>query len=107
MKLIDADALRKPIYAEEDNITGSGMTYAEMDGYNAGIDAAWSRIDNAPTVDAVEVIRCRDCKYNLANIEDIQDGVNINENWNACSLTELYDSVEPTDFCSHGERREK
>lgn len=56
MRLIDADALRKPIYAEEDNITGSGMTYAEMDGYNDGIDAAWSRIDYAPTIDAEPVV---------------------------------------------------
>ena len=27
MRLIDADRLDKPIYAEEDNITGSGMSY--------------------------------------------------------------------------------
>lgn len=64
-------------------------------------------IEDAPTVDAVPVVRCRDCKFNLANIEDIQDSVNINDGWNACSLTELYDSVFPDDFCSKGERREE
>lgn len=55
MRLIDADALSKPIYAEDDNITGDGMTYSEMDGYNDGIDEAWRRIENAPTIDAVPV----------------------------------------------------
>ena len=38
MRLIDVDKLIKPTYAEDDNITGSGMSYAEMDGYN---DAQW------------------------------------------------------------------
>lgn len=58
------------------------------------------------TDDVVQVVRCKDCKYNLANIPDIQGGMNINENWNACQLTELYDSVEAMDFCSHGAKME-
>lgn len=61
-------------------------------------------IQQIPTADVQPVVRCKDCKHNLANIPDIQDGMNINENWNACQLTELYDSVEPMDFCSHGEK---
>ena len=61
MRLIDADRLNKPIYAEEDNITGSGMSYDEICGYNDGIDIAWNKIDQAPTIDAVPVVRCREC----------------------------------------------
>ena len=61
MRLIDADRLNKPIYAEEDNITGSGMSYDEICGYNDGIDIAWNKIDGAPTIDAVPVVRCKDC----------------------------------------------
>ena len=61
MRLIDADRLNKPIYAEEDNITGSGMSYDEICGYNDGIDIAWNKIDQAPTIDAVPVVRCEDC----------------------------------------------
>ena len=57
MRLIDADKLSKPIYAEDDNITGMGMTSSEMDGYNDGIDEAWKQIVNAPTVDAAPVRR--------------------------------------------------
>ena len=61
MRPIDADRLNKPIYAEEDNITGSGMSYDEICGYNDGIDIAWNKIDQAPTIDAVPVVRCKDC----------------------------------------------
>ena len=61
MRLIDADRLNKPIYAEEDNITGSGMSYDEICGYNDGIDIAWNKIDQAATIDAVPVVRCNDC----------------------------------------------
>ena len=61
MRLIDADRLNKPIYAEEDNITGSGMSYDEICGYNDGIDISWNKIDQAPTIDGVPVVRCKDC----------------------------------------------
>ena len=53
MRLIDADKLQKAIPAEEDNITGMGMTYEAMEAYNAGIDKQWKKIVNAPTVKAI------------------------------------------------------
>lgn len=56
MTLKDVDALRKPIYAEDDNATGQGMSYAEMDGYNEAIDMMWNYISSAPTIDAVPVV---------------------------------------------------
>ena len=65
-------------------------------------ETAKAIIDAIPSADVVPVVRCKDCKHNLANIPDIQDGININEDWDACQLTELYDSVEPLDFCSRG-----
>ena len=48
-------------------------------------------IMNAPTVDAVEVVRCRDCKFNLDGHCD---------NWSGWEL------VADDEFCSRGERRE-
>ena len=81
------------------------------DEHDCQYDRCWTLMDfcekieyigYVPAADVVPVVRCKDCKYNLANIPDIQDGVNINENWNACQLTELLDSVEQMDFCSHG-----
>lgn len=52
VRLIDVDKLIKPTYAEDDNITGSGMSYAEMDGYNDAIDMMWDYISSAPTINA-------------------------------------------------------
>lgn len=54
-RLIDLDKIRKPIYAEEDNITGAGMSPDEIYGYNEGIDAAWNAIRNSEVVDAIPI----------------------------------------------------
>lgn len=67
MRLIDADALKE--YFEKCLKVESGKDntkerYAYM---------AWLRsvhaIDNAPTVDAVEVVRCKDCKHRIHDEE--------------------------------------
>ena len=97
MRLIDADRLNKPIYAEEDNITGSGMSYDEICGYNDGIDIAWNKIDQAPTIDAVLVIRCKDCirRYDTDECP-------------MCFLIEgnYCDYTNENGFCDRGERKE-
>ena len=98
MRLIDADRLNKPIYAEEDNITGSGMSYDEICGYNDGIDIAWNKIDQAPTVDAVEVVRCKDCKFGDLDSEPHDAMV--------CMRTKDGFWRSGNDFCSYGERKE-
>lgn len=48
--LIDRSKIGKAIPAEEDNCTGMGMSYDEMDAYNEGIDIMYSRIQYAPTI---------------------------------------------------------
>ena len=97
MRLIDADRLNKPIYAEEDNITGSGMSYDEICGYNDGIDIAWNKIDQAPTIDAVPVVRCKDCirRYDTDECP-------------MCFLIEgkYYEYTNENGFCDCGERKE-
>ena len=97
MRLIDADRLSKPIYAEEDNITGSGMSYDEICGYNDGIDIAWNKIDQAPTIDAVPVVRCKDCirRYDTDECP-------------MCFLIEgkYYEYTNENGFCDRGERKE-
>ena len=98
MRLIDADRLNKPIYAEEDNITGSGMSYDEICGYNDGIDIAWNKIDQAPTIDAVPVVRCKDCKYGDYDSEPDDAMV--------CMRTKDGFWRSGNDFCSFGERKE-
>ena len=97
MRLIDAYRLNKPIYAEEDNITGSGMSYDEICGYNDGIDIAWNKIDQAPTIDAVPVVRCKDCirRYDTDECP-------------MCFLIEgkYYEYTNENGFCDRGERKE-
>lgn len=97
MRLIDVDRLNKPIYAEEDNITGYGMSYDEICGYNDGIDIAWNKIDQAPTIDAVPVVRCKDCirRYDTDECP-------------MCFLIEgkYYEYTNEKGFCDRGERKE-
>ena len=51
----------------------------------------WDDIEAAPTVDAVEVVRCRDCRsYNKPKT-----------GWCEVHL----DCEHPDDFCSYGERK--
>ena len=53
-------------------------------------------IDNTPTVDAVPVVRCKDCKH----YENHK--LKVYEN---CVRNERYIPMLPNDFCSYGERR--
>ncbi len=57
-----------------------------------GLLAAAEIVDDAPTVDAVEVVRCKDCKW---------------RNTRACPYM-LFNAVARTDkdYCSDGERME-
>lgn len=54
-------------------------------------------LENAPTVDAVSVTRCRECKHFRRN----------NENDPYCADRRGLNDPEPDDFCSYGEPKEK
>lgn len=71
MRLIDADLLRQTI--ESKIYWGAGLLEA---------------IDDAPAVDAVEVVLCKDCKHYMT-IHCTCDGCCISDYW----------------FCADGERR--
>ena len=55
-------------------------------------------INNQPTVDAVAVVRCKDCKYAYYYNEEGCHGF-------VCNGYFQYGDVEPNDFCSYGEMR--
>lgn len=63
---------------------------------------AW--IGNLPAVDAVPVVRCRDCKHNVENWNhdelDVTDYTDI-----TCDFF-MTDGMQPDDFCSCGERKD-
>ena len=67
-RLIDADELRNGLF--HGYVEGkTDLTEREM-GYQAGWnDALMYGVADAPTVDAVEVVRCKDCKYYLKSNE--------------------------------------
>ena len=81
-RLIDANALIS--YIDECSQESRFRVYY---GY------AKSFIDDAPTVDAVEVTRCRDCKYH----EDTHV-----TGFEHCCLYDL--TMRYNDFCSYGKR---
>jgi hypothetical protein len=68
-------------------------------------------IEDAPIVDAVEVVRCKDCKYYKPMQElDGYGNVTFTYNNGACTRgRECHREWEPVtdeDYCSKGERRE-
>ena len=86
-RLIDADALWKKLEFEQwyDN--------ADMD------EIALPLVADAPTVDAVPVVRCKDCK----NWGGVAFG-NVCRRWSA-PLFGMKNCTGPDDFCSYGERK--
>ena len=89
MRLIDADALIRKLCAKRDEVQ---IEHACDIGYHNGLNMAVSMTINAPTVDAVEAVRCKDCK-------------NYGDEY-FCPLRNLADYTDPNDYCSMGERRE-
>lgn len=57
-------------------------------------DDIFTALENAPAVDAVEVVRCKDCKH----YHDFETHFDCNH---ICGM----DYVQPNDFCSYGEKR--
>ena len=63
--------------------------------------SAWD-IAHAPAVDAVAVVRCKDCKHWEAD-RNGQTGECFHELWEDAEGWSK--TTEPTEFCSRGERR--
>ncbi len=82
MRLIDADKLWKTTEYAYGNV----YRYYE----------AWE-VDEAPTIDAVEVVRCKDCKYNIGEVNK--------KGFLICSANGM--DITGDDYCSWGERMEE
>ena len=93
------------IDADKIDYTVTIVGEAENAGYRAV--AFESDIDEMPTADVVEVVRCKDCKFNVANKE--KDPLDITD----CSGDDivrsyfLTDGLDPNDYCSRGTRTPK
>ena len=106
MRLIDANAVVKAILEERDKIPrtittapyelGTEKPYHAGDQMRGGIRKALRCIEQAPTVDAVPVVRCRECKH--------CDPENHHCDHHMGTAAPL--RRKPDDFCSYGERKE-
>lgn len=128
MRLIDADKVMEELYKAKEENEEARMVLIDND--------FEMLINDAPTIDAVEVVRCKDCKwydpphieYNDGSREDyptrfvtIDEGINIggkctNKKSVYCCNHDREDPEDqqeivifrsPEDFCSYGERSEE
>lgn len=100
MRLIDADALKESILRERDNIPlmvpvasyelVMEKPFQHGNSMRGGIRKALKCMEQCPTIDAVPVVCCRECKY-----RDSED------NW--CHF--WGSSINRYDFCSRGEKK--
>ena len=86
-RLIDADAL---------------MDEANSDGAYGYVDA--KQISDAPTVDAVPVVRCRECVHWKPTGSKAGNSFSDMEYIGGCEFTKY--CRRESDFCSYGERKE-
>lgn len=99
MRLIDAEAAlaRVKPYEPSDEMVAVTM--------GTTIRLIHNAIDNAPAVDAVPVVRCRDCKnwepYGSKAARNIGDPI---ERYGGCKV--WHGGHLESDFCSYGERKE-
>ena len=107
MRLIDADALITTVQGTESEVAKNSPYDAEWYTRMAdrqreiiGIVERMPTIEQ-PTIDAVEVVLCKDCKYKDAWREVQELGAKIT----ICDLSGLI-LVDDLAFCSFGERKE-
>ena len=98
MRLIDADELRKDVLELPDCPNGYSDTFDKS--------LIIALVDEAPTVDAVPVIRCKDCKWWSPNRETCIEWADycFREGRN-CILTHF--SCRESDYCSWAKRKEE
>ena len=109
-RLVDANEVVKAILAERDKIPrtvstapyelGTEKPYHAGDQMRGGIRKALRCIEQAPTVDAVPVVRCRECKHWDGSVCDVHS------EWPDQYSTGHMDYTEADDFCSYGEPKE-
>ena len=89
MRLIDADELGIGM-CNPDVFSRESKLYAE--GWNQAIKI----LQEAPMIDAVEVIRCKDCRHMV-----------LYNNMRWCSIWRMPNGSGDDGFCNYGERKEE
>lgn len=91
--LKDIDELKKSPWYNDDY--GFGTKQARHDGVNCVVDLC---IKQAPAVNAIEVVRCKDCKHFCPYEGEEHKG-------DCEELVGLESCVYEDDFCSYGEKK--
>ena len=99
MRLINANELKKLMMADSLSIMLFGKKYELSD--------AMRSVDRSSTVDAVPVVRCKDCIHNVSN--RITDPLCLNDYSGEDIVCDYFetDGMEPDDYCSYAERKKK
>lgn len=101
MRLIDADALKKAMYHEAFEKDSDEQKWES--GCWIRYEMFERNLKNAPTVDAVPVVRCKDCVYfEPENAEEGDSYGRCRNNYAPCQNQQ----VEMMWFCADGEREE-
>lgn len=99
------DFLKREIMQCENDLADS---YGD-DRYEQAVDSRMTAFlevlrcaESKPAADVVEVVRCCDCKYFETVIHSVVD----EPKWFCTRMVRAFD-VDPTSFCSYGERKEQ
>ena len=90
MKLVDADKITK-------NLTYDIANHPIHGNFKITVASVRAAISNEPAVDAVPVVRCKDCLYAREKYGHI-------ECWHGVCYRNTYN--EPDMFCSYGKRKD-
>ena len=94
MRLIDADGLKETLAETLEGLKIIYLPRAQASHLIAAFDTVGEMVDDCSTIDAVPVVRCKDCKWWYKEDEE-----------NKC--LEFADiPLTDEDFCSHGERKD-
>ena len=89
MRLCDLDEIKIQVKRQYEDCHGYSGNKKAI--YREAILAVRSILHSAKTIDAVPVVRCRECKYH---------------NKPPCPMRLSFNWTEDEDFCSYGERKE-
>ena len=95
MRLCDLNDLKMRVERQYENCHGYSGNKKTI--YREAILAVRSILHSAKTIDAVPVVRCRECKYRFKNNGHSKDG---------CPIIDANIWMDDDDFCSHGELEE-
>ena len=89
MRLCDLDEIKIQVKRQYEDCHGYSGNKKTI--YREAILAVRSILHSAKTIDAVPVVRCRECKYRSKA---------------GCPIIDANIWMDDDDFCSHGERKE-